>query len=910
MQVLVTRLYPPSNDNRRIERAIGAKVRELADSCRLTLIRAPAGYGKTALMVDCFRSLKERSFPAIWISMSGFDGSAHEFVAYLIQALTRQGISRPEMLDRLVPSDISSLGIPGACAIFDTIFSELEEPLHVFLDDFDAINGTPAQQMFGMLLRETPERVHWIIGCRGHPDLPLSRIRVLGRLGELNVNDLRFSAEESRQFLRTKGASEVLARFVHDRTEGWPAGIQLMSIALTRSGGDEAKLVSWCKGKQRDIATFFREEIFPQLDENLQQFLLGTCVLGRFTASLCDALTARQDARWMIEKLEEYNLFIFSLDEDSLWYRYHDLFAEFLLNIVRESNPGLESALHLRASRWLSARSLESEAIAHAVKSGDEVYAIQLIDKTWHNLVKEGEFVRCGHLISSLGAEPLRCVPGVQLWYALYLIVQCRFAEARSLLSTVERWIETAGDAIEKDRKQLSDALLNKQLLLAMFMGEIGELERLAQRLLDQGDQGDSFSRGSLQLSLIVVRHERYRVRECDELIVSSRDLFSSSGYRSMLIWHACIAGPAHLQRGETHVAMAQYREAIEIARNCSEPGRDSELLSMPLALLADCLGERNERDDARKLFERAEACASGIGTVDYWVACYVGRARQAFHDGETNLAEALLNEGHLLAKSRRSERLHWAVTHERIRQALARADLRGARQVAIDAGIPEDESGLRPSPGVTTVSEIKALAWARLAIARGHHAEAMQLLRAWMNFAEPRGALTAMLRLTLLAGRALHAGGDVRGALRMTRRAIDFAAPGGMIFSFLQEGEPVRSLVAKCLGADTPLIASKPFYARLAEALSDSLGEASDCESPAAKCNAADDASGPVERLTQREVDILRKVARGMLYKEVADQLGLTEGSVKWYMQQIYGKLGVRRRLRVVEKARTLGYV
>lgn len=909
MQVLGTRLYPPSNDNGRIERPIGAKVRELAESRRLTLIRAPAGYGKTALMVDCFRSLRDRALPAIWVSMSGFDGSVAEFITYFNQALARQGISRHGMLDALVAGDTSSLGIPGVCAVFDMIFSELEGPLHVFLDDFDAINGTPAQQMFAALLRETPEKVHWIISCRSHPELPLSRIRVLGELGELHVEDLRFSAEESRQFLMAKGASEALARFVHDRTEGWLAGIQLVSIALERSGGDEAKLISWCSGKQRDIATFFREEIFPQFDENLQQFLLSTCVLGRFTASLCDAMIGRQDARRMIEKLEEDNLFIFSLDEDGQWYRYHDLFAEFMLDIVRDRDPGLESALHLRASRWLSARGLVSEAIAHAIKSGDESYAMQLIDQTWHNLVREGGFVRCGHLISSLGAETLSGFPRVQLWYALYLIVQCRFAEARSLLATLERWIETLGMVGEQDAKQLSGALLNRQLLLAMFCGEITKLERLAQELLDQGDEGDLFSRGSLQLSLIVIRHERYRVRECDELIVSSRDLFTSAGYRSLLVWHACLVGPAQVQHGETHVAVAQYREAIEIARNCSEPGRDSELLSMPLALLADCLLERNECDEARTLFERAEGCASGIGTEDYWVARYVGRGRQAFYEGRATLAEALLNEGHLLAKSRRFERLHWAVTHERIRQAVARADLREAQQVAADAGLPEDEAELRPAPGVTTVSEIMALAWARLAIATGRHTEAMQLLRAWMSFAEPRGALATMLRLALLAGRALHAGGDVRGALRMIRRAFDFAAPGGMIFCFLKEGEPVQSLVAKALDADPLLVMSKPFYARLAGALSVSFGEATDGESRGTG-EAVGDASGPVERLTQREIDILRKVAHGMLYKEVADQLGLTEGSVKWYMQQIYGKLGVRRRLRAVEKARTLGYV
>ena len=47
-----------------------------------------------------------------------------------------------------------------------------------------------------------------------------------------------------------------------------------------------------------------------------------------------------------------------------------------------------------------------------------------------------------------------------------------------------------------------------------------------------------------------------------------------------------------------------------------------------------------------------------------------------------------------------------------------------------------------------------------------------------------------------------------------------------------------------------------------------------------------------------------------GMRNREVAQKLGMTEGSVKWYMQQVYDKIGTRRRLQAVERARRFGMI
>lgn len=916
MQLLATRLYPPRSDGGIVARSAGPRLAQFAQSRRLTLIKAPAGYGKTTLMVECYSHLISGSHSAIWISLSEFDGSIDEFAAYLARALSAHGLAPSDL-----PPDLSVGGatVRSICARFDPIFDGLPGALYIFLDDANAIRGCAAETLLAALIKESGDKVHWIVGSRSALAVPLARMRVLGQFGELDVEDLRFSRVQTHEFLSLKAAgsvSEALARFSHERTEGWPAGLQLMSIALERSGGDEASLIERCASRKRDVAAFFREEIFARLDEVMQEFLLHTCVLDRFTASLCDAMTGRNDGQRMIEGLEEGGLFVFALDEDNRWYRYHPLFAEFLVGILRDREPGIESALHLHASRWLGAQGLVGEAIEHAIQSGDEPYAAQFLDQVLHSLMRNGEIVRSARLVSSLTEKTLNRFPKVQLWRVMCMTVESRFGEARRLLSELERQfdkLETDSDIDPLQLREWRHILLNRRMVLALFCDDIDEMERLGRELQSREAQAreeepDVFLQYSLQMSQLTARRERYRLHECGDLIADIRELLTSGGYRSMLVWYTCNVGLLLMQRGEATAAAAQYRDAVELARSCSQTGADSELLSMSMTMLADALLESNECQEAKALFERADRCASGIGTPEYWVARYVGRARLAFFEADMASAAQSLDEGYEVAVARRLERLRWAITHERIRQALALADVRTAQRIGMDAGLPEEEAELRPSANVTTLQELKAVTWSRLAIATGRHAEALRLLRAWMGFVE-RSAPGAVVRFSVLAARALHAAGDSRGALRMIQQAVDHAGRAGTILSILQEGEPIRSLAIKSLEGADAARAPAPFHRRLNDALEirtplfefavSSGGREEICESLA-----------PVEPLTQREIDILCRVARSMLYKEIADQLGLTENSVKWYMQQIYGKLGVRRRQRAVEKGRLLGYV
>ena len=62
------------------------------------------------------------------------------------------------------------------------------------------------------------------------------------------------------------------------------------------------------------------------------------------------------------------------------------------------------------------------------------------------------------------------------------------------------------------------------------------------------------------------------------------------------------------------------------------------------------------------------------------------------------------------------------------------------------------------------------------------------------------------------------------------------------------------------------------------------------------------------VEPLTRREREILALLAQGYTASEIAQQLTLALSSVKWYIQQVYGKLGVNNKQRAILRAGELG--
>jgi len=369
MLILATKLYIPPPRPQLVPRL--RLIERLNEGLRrkLTLISAPAGFGKTTLVSEWVAGCER---PAVWLSLDEGDSDPTRFLAYFIAAL--QTIAPTTGVGVLAA--LQSPQPPPTELLLTTLLNEIAvipDNFILVLDDYHAIEAQPVDMALAFLLEHLPPQMHLVIATREDPPLPLARLRVRGQLTELRAADLRFTPAEAVEFLNQMmglnlSAENIAALEAH--TEGWVAGLQLAALSM-QGRSDAASFIKSFTGSHHFVLDYLVEEVLQRQPEPVRNFLLQTAILDRLCSPLCDAVTGQEDGRGMLEALERGNLFVVPLDDQRRWYRYHHLFAEVLQAQLREAQPDLLATLHERASAWYERNGLRPDAIHHALAAKD-----------------------------------------------------------------------------------------------------------------------------------------------------------------------------------------------------------------------------------------------------------------------------------------------------------------------------------------------------------------------------------------------------------------------------------------------------------------------------------------------------------------------------------------------------------
>jgi LuxR family transcriptional regulator, maltose regulon positive regulatory protein len=415
---------------------------------KLTLISAPAGFGKTTLLVEWLKGRADGDHSVAWVSLDEGDNDPVRFLSYLVAALRR---TVGEGFGEGVLAALRSPEPPRMEAVLGAFVNELDDlpgEIAVVLDDYHVIDSESVHRIVSFLLERLPEGVHIVISGRVDPPLPLARLRTRGQMSELHAADLRFKPEEAAAFLSdvmglNLSAGDVAA--LEQVTEGWIAALQLAALSM-RERKDISGFIRSFSGSHRDVFDFLAEEVLQRQTDQVQTFLLETSILDRLSGPLCDALTGRNNGQRTLERLERENLLVVPLDDDRVWYRYHHLFADFLRGRLRRESPERTVELHLRASEWYEENALVAEAVNHALSAGDHERAARLMEsgvgQTWYR----GEVMTLLDWLRKLPKEAMLRRPLLVVWYAAALMLVGRFDGVESLLREAESAVGAFGE--------------------------------------------------------------------------------------------------------------------------------------------------------------------------------------------------------------------------------------------------------------------------------------------------------------------------------------------------------------------------------------------------------------------------------------------------------------------------------
>ena len=374
---------------------------------KLTLISAPAGFGKTTLLVEWLKGREDGDRSVAWVSLDEGDNDPVRFLSYLVAALRK---TVGEGFGEGVLAALRSPGLPRMEAVPGALINELADlpgEVGVVLDDYHVIDSEAVHEVVSFLLEHLPPNLHLIISSRIDPPLPLVRLRARNQMAEFDAADLSFAPEEAATFLNSVMALNLSGEAIatlEERTEGWIAGLQLAALSM-RDRKDVSGFIRSFSGSHRDVLDYLAEEVLERQAGQVRAFLLETSIAEHLSGTLCDAITGRDDGQEMLERLERENLFVFALDDERRWYRYHHLFAEFLRGRLMRERPESAGELHLGASCWYKDNGHLAEAIGHALSAPDHDLASRLIEEGVEDAVERGEGTTALRWLEALPTE-------------------------------------------------------------------------------------------------------------------------------------------------------------------------------------------------------------------------------------------------------------------------------------------------------------------------------------------------------------------------------------------------------------------------------------------------------------------------------------------------------------------------
>jgi LuxR family transcriptional regulator, maltose regulon positive regulatory protein len=906
VELVRTKLAPPLNSADLLERPRLQQRLDDAASVSLTVIQTPAGYGKTSLLSQWFNALKRSPCKVCWLSIDTSDRDAVRVLCYVAAALDAGGVRFDPPIEGVFDTETYTDAETLVAALVDCLRLSAK-PVCVFLDDVHLLPPEPLSALC-RLIDHSPTTAHFIIASRVIPELHLARTRARGQLLELHVEDLKFSSAESRTFMSGAGSDHLddsALAVLEERTEGWIAGMKLASLALRGKSPAKEVLASFT-GSRRSISDFFVEEVLSSQSTEVRDFLLKTSVLDRLCPDLCDFVTRDANARRLLRTIDESGMFLLRLDDERQWYRYHHLFAEFLLRRLLDGRPDGDRELHRLASNWFWTQGLHVEAIEHALKGRDPQRAAELLELQCQDMTYTGKLRLVSSFAAQIPPEVLHRYPRIMLSVAWWLTRNLRFDETRKLLATVDRLLielRSTSKIPAEEERSMRYLYLHRQMTLSAAQDDAPAVERQCRHLIeDFPEDSHPYLIGTIYSQLLYAHREQFQLADLDRLHATAQGILARSAFSFASIALQANVGPSLYFAGRTDSAKHALEQGL--AEGIRFGGRQSAFAALPALPLAELLYESNEVDRANQLIEDTLPYATDLGFVDQLMPGFITNARIRRARGDITGAFRALDEGMAIAAERSLERFRLAIVAERIKYLVQNGLAAEAARYARAAQIPQNADSVLPRGGaITTRDEFCATAWCRVALGENRVAQALAVSKQWRAYCSARGAIRSLVRWDILIAQASFVTGDSRAAQRALREAITHASLSQLVRSFVDEGPVIHALIATTCEKDLEVLHPTDAFAA-------TLLEAFECSGNKIKAPMRASPEGLYGRLSAKEREVLALVSSGMRNREVAQKLGMTEGSVKWYMQQVYDKVGTRRRLQAVERARQFGLI
>ena len=892
--LLKTKLHIPHRRPDMVPRSLLIKRLNEHIPRKLTLITAPAGYGKTNLASEWIHALQSEATEATskhritWLSLEEADSEPIRFLSYVIAAL-QQGA--PEIGAGAL-SLFEMAQSPPINTVLNTLINdiaELDYHIMLVLDDYHVISHPEIHEALRYLVEHQPHQMHLVITSREDPPLPLPRLRARGEMAEIRMHNLRFSLAEATQFfsyaMKLDLESEVIS-VLGARTEGWIAGLQLAGFVL-KTLPDHQAFMDTFSGSHRYVLDYLTDEVLHSQDEEVRHFLVQTAVLKQFNTELCQAVTGNPNSQFILEQLEQTNMFIVPLDHERVWYRYHHLFADSLLTELSKAGA---AELVKKAAAWHAANDMIFEAVAYALDSADPEFMADMIDVALQQetIWSSGNLVLYSSWLEKLPAQVFAHRPRLSLNTAFVLYLLGRFDEALQRIALAETDLVAQSTTPEVERLLALVALYRGSI--AAVHGDVAQAIELITFAQSRLPQAERMAHARAHFSLGLANELAGQANAAAKNFLLASDKAQSAGVLHLAVHARCSAAQVLIDQGRLHLAEQACRTAIDLTE-----GQRFPPLGMALSILGGIALERNDLASAEQLLNEGMALSRQGMLLDHLIAGMAFYVHLTVCQGKTAEFLNAFAEVNTIIEGYGVERAYLIVAAYQARMQLFLADRQAVEQWA------NAYQANRPDASF----EYAELTLVRYLLISGDVEGVPLILRPLLDTAHREGRFRASMEIKLLFSRYYQDSGDIPMALKWLSEALEIAAPEGFIRIFLDE-PPVLELLPQVRESAPALVAailgqqkSADDVERLvpSERLRTGLSEVERLAQPQLP-----------EPLTGQELNILALIVGGQTNQQIADELVITLGTTKWHVHNILQKLGVKNRTQATIRAQELG--
>jgi LuxR family maltose regulon positive regulatory protein len=910
--ILATKLYiPPARSQLVLRPRLIERLNEGHPLGRkLTIISAPAGFGKTTLISEWVAGCDR---PIAWLSLDDGDSDPIRFLIYLVTAL--QTIA--PNVGEVVLSLLRSPQPPPTESILIALLNEIttiQDNFIFVLDDYHLTDSKAVDNALTFLVEHQPPQMHLVITTREDPNLPLAQLRARGKLTELRIADLRFTAAEAGEFLNKVMGLNLSAENIsvlEARTEGWIAGLQLAALSM-QGHQDVSGFIQAFAGDHRYIVDYLVEEVLQRQPEPIRNFLLQTAILERLNGPLCDAITSQSGGKARLETLQRGNFFLIPLDDKRHWYRYHHLFADVLHMHLMTEQPDQVPALHQRASEWYEQNDSPADAIRHALAGADFERAAKLIELAIPAMSKSRQEAALLGWLKSLPNELIRARPFLSVAYAHVLLDGGEIDGVDDRLRDAEQWLGTTADGhaqsgapsaamIVVDNEafyRLPGAIAVARAGLSLARGDVADTMKYARQVLDLLPEDDHLNRGGAAGFLGLAAWTGGDLESAHRAFAEGMAQLQMAGNISDAIGGAITLADIRMAQGRLREAMSTYEQALQLAKKQGAivPRGTSDMY----VGLSELHREHNDLHAATQDLLRSKDLGEHTGFPQNRYRFPVAMARIRESQGDLDGALDLLDE---------AERLYVSSFSPNVRPVAALKTRVWIAQDSLGEALDwVQKNGLSTHDELTYLHEFEHITLVRFFLARyksdntDNISETIGFLERLLKAAQEGGRTGSVIEILILQALAHQAQGDVPAALVPLQQALTLAEPEGYICTFLDEGLPMAQLI---------LEASKrgimPDYTGKLLVAFEAQGQGNVSASPIPAPRAS---QSLIEPLSQREIEVLRLFKTELSGPEIANQLVIGLSTVRTHTKSIYSKLNVNDRRAAVKRATELGLI